>query len=199
MGTSFLRNCCGCMESPGRCFSMATGQFPLLDGRERAPPGQPTLVLMWIIDRVLPNRNLVLLCCAVAAEQLPQFRTAAVLLGFGAYLTLLASQRTVISIQMEVLRRLVPLSAEYHENTPAGARLYTLREPIRGAYFGSDLAPAILRTALVSRIHSLRDADLEPAIDTAGFSRNTGVRSRSSPFSRPARRTIRQSARPGRN
>jgi ABC-type bacteriocin/lantibiotic exporter with double-glycine peptidase domain len=71
--------------------------------------------------------------------------------GFGAYLTLLASQRTVISIRMEVLRRLDSLSAEYHENTPVGARLYILREPIEEvAYFGSDLAPAILRTALVT-------------------------------------------------
>ena len=108
------------------------------------------LVLMWIIDRVLPNRNLVLLCCAVAAIFLSS-ELRPMLSGFGAYLTLLASQRTVISIRMEVLRRLDSLSAEYHENTPAGARLYTLREPIEEvAYFGSDLAPAILRTALVT-------------------------------------------------
>ena len=67
------------------------------------------------------------------------------------YLTLLSSQRTVVSIRKEVLERLDSLSAEYHENTPVGARLYTLREPIEEvAYFGSDLAPAILRTALVT-------------------------------------------------
>jgi ABC-type multidrug transport system fused ATPase/permease subunit len=56
---------------------------------------------------------------------------------------------------MEVLERLDSLSAEYHENTPLGATLYALREPIEEvAYFGSDLAPAILRTALVTTFTS---------------------------------------------
>ena len=108
------------------------------------------LVLMWVIDRFLPNRNIALLTCAVAAIFLSS-ELRPILSSFGVYLTLLASQRTVISIRMEVLRRLDSLSAEYHENTPVGARLYTLREPIEEvAYFGSDLAPGILRTALVS-------------------------------------------------
>ena len=108
------------------------------------------LVLMWVIDRVLPNRNFALLTCAVAAIFLSS-ELRPMLSSCGVYLTLLASQRTVISIRMEVLRRLDSLSAEYHENTPVGARLYTLREPIEEvAYFGSDLAPGILRTVLVS-------------------------------------------------
>jgi len=108
------------------------------------------LVLMWVIDRVQPNRNFALLICAAAAIFLSS-ELRPMLSSFGMYLTLLASQRTVISIRMEVLERLDSLSAEYHENTPVGARLYTLREPIEEvAYFGSDLAPAILRTALVT-------------------------------------------------
>lgn len=108
------------------------------------------LVLMWVIDRILPNRNVALLTCAVAAIFFSS-ELRPILSSFGVYLTLLASQRTVMSIRMEVLRRLDSLSAEYHENTPVGAKLYTLREPIEEvAYFGSDLAPAILRTALVS-------------------------------------------------
>src|SRR6266403_1180313 len=108
------------------------------------------LVLMWVIDRVQPNRNFALLICAAAAIFLSS-ELRPILSSFGMYLTLLASQRTVISIRMEVLERLDSLSAEYHENTPVGTRLYTLREPIEEvAYFGSDLAPAILRTALVT-------------------------------------------------
>ncbi len=108
------------------------------------------LVLMWVIDRVLPNRNIALLICAVAAIFLSS-ELRPILSSFGMYLTLLASQRTVVSIRKEVLERLDSLSAEYHENTSVGARLYTLREPIEEvAYFGSDLAPAILRTALVT-------------------------------------------------
>jgi ABC-type bacteriocin/lantibiotic exporter with double-glycine peptidase domain len=108
------------------------------------------LVLMWVIDRVLPNRNFALLICAAAAIFLSS-ELRPILSSFGVYLTLLASQRTVISIRMEVLERLDSLSAEYHEKTPVGATLYALREPIEEvAYFGSDLAPAILRTALVT-------------------------------------------------
>src|SRR5260370_3215133 len=52
------------------------------------------LVLMWVIDRVLPNRNFALLFCAVAAIFLSS-ELRPILSGFGAYLTQLASQRTV--------------------------------------------------------------------------------------------------------
>jgi ATP-binding cassette, subfamily B, bacterial MsbA len=108
------------------------------------------LVLMWVIDRVLPNRNIALLICTGTAIFLSS-ELRPILSSFGGYLTLLASQRTVVSIRKEILERLDSLSAEYHENTPVGARLYALREPIEEvAYFGSDLAPAILRTALVT-------------------------------------------------
>ena len=108
------------------------------------------LVLMWVIDRVLPHRNIALLICMVTAIFLSS-ELRPILSGFGGYLTLLASQRTVVSIRKEILEKLDSLSAEYHENTPVGARLYALREPIEEvAYFGSDLAPAILRTALVT-------------------------------------------------
>jgi ABC-type bacteriocin/lantibiotic exporter with double-glycine peptidase domain len=108
------------------------------------------LVLMWVIDRVLPNRNIALLICTVTAIFFSS-ELRPILSSFGGYLTLLASQRTVVSIRKEILERLDSLSAEYHENTPVGARLYALREPIEEvAYFGSDLAPAILRMALVT-------------------------------------------------
>jgi ABC-type bacteriocin/lantibiotic exporter with double-glycine peptidase domain len=108
------------------------------------------LALMWVIDRVLPNRDIPLLICAVTVIFVSS-ELRAILSSSGVYLTLLASQRTVVSIRMELLKRLNSLSAEYHENTPVGARLYTLREPIEEvAYFGSDLVPAVLRTALVT-------------------------------------------------
>ena len=108
------------------------------------------LALMWVIDRVLPNHDIALLICAVAVIFVSS-ELRAILSSSGVYLTLLASQRTVVSIRMELLGKLNSLSAEYHENTPVGARLYTLREPIEEvAYFGSDLVPAILRTALVT-------------------------------------------------
>lgn len=108
------------------------------------------LALMWVVDRAIPDRNIALLICAVAVIFLSS-ELRSVLTSVGGYLTFLASQRTVVSIRMEILERLNSLSAEYHENTPTGARLYTLREPIEEvAYFGSDLVPTILRTVLVT-------------------------------------------------
>src|SRR5208282_5146602 len=122
------------------------------------------LALMWVVDRAIPHRNIVLLLCAVAVIFLSS-ELRSMLTSFGGYLTFRASQRTVVSIRMEILERLNSLSAEYHENTPAGARLYTLREPIEEvAYFGSDLVPSILRTALVTTFTLFAMLALKPRL-----------------------------------
>jgi ABC-type bacteriocin/lantibiotic exporter with double-glycine peptidase domain len=108
------------------------------------------LVLMWVIDRVLPSRNLPLLFYTAALIFLT-YEGRVVLTSFGGYLTLRATQRSALSMRMEVLKHLDSLSADYHDNSSVGARLYPLREPIDEiAYFGSDLFPAILRTVLVT-------------------------------------------------
>lgn len=110
------------------------------------------LVLMWVIDHVLPARNLPLLFYAAALVFL-SYEGRVVLTGFSTYLTLRATQRSALSMRMEVLKHLDSLSADYHENTAVGARLYPLREPIDEiAYFGSDLFPTLLRTALVTAL-----------------------------------------------
>jgi len=108
------------------------------------------LMLMWVVDRAIPYRDVSLLIIAVviifAGSQLRSTLT-----GFGAYLTLRASQLTALHIRMEIFGRLDLLSAEYHERIPTGQRLYVLREPIEEvAYFGSNLVPVILRTLLVT-------------------------------------------------
>jgi ABC-type bacteriocin/lantibiotic exporter with double-glycine peptidase domain len=105
---------------------------------------------MWVIDRVLPARNIHLLFY-ISALIFLSYEGRAVLTSLGGYLTLRAAQRSALSMRMEVLNRLDSLSADYHENTSVGAKLYSLREPIDEiAYFGSDLFPAILRTVLVT-------------------------------------------------
>jgi ATP-binding cassette, subfamily B, bacterial len=108
------------------------------------------LALMWVLDRAIPRRDPgFLMCCGAVIFLCTELRT--VLATLGAYLTFRASQRAAVSMRMEVLEKLNSLSPEYHENTPAGARLYALREPIdEVAYFGSDLLPTILRTILVT-------------------------------------------------
>jgi ABC-type multidrug transport system fused ATPase/permease subunit len=71
----------------------------------------------------------------------------------GGYLTMQAAQRLALDLRLRLLRHLDTLSADYHEGTPLGTRVYPLQEPIEEiAYFGSDLLPAILRTLLATML-----------------------------------------------
>jgi len=108
------------------------------------------LVLKWLIDQVLPRRETGLLLAAAGLIFLSyQGRTA--LTSVGSYLTLNAVQRMALWLRMDVLRHVDRLSADYYENTPPGAVMYPLKEPIEEvAYFGSDLLPSILRMCLTT-------------------------------------------------
>jgi len=108
------------------------------------------LVLKWLIDRVIPQRNANLLLLAVALIFLSyQGRTA--LTSFGNFLMLSAAQKMSLRLRMDLLRHFDTLSAEYYDNTSVGAVMYPLKEPIdEVSYFGSDLLPAMLRLLLTS-------------------------------------------------
>jgi ABC-type multidrug transport system fused ATPase/permease subunit len=108
------------------------------------------LVLKWLIDRVIPQRNSGLLGLAVGLIFLGfQGRTA--LTSLGNYLMLTAAQKMSLTLRVDLLRRLDMLSAEYYENTSVGSVMYPLKEPIdEVSYFGSDLLPAMLRLVLTT-------------------------------------------------
>jgi len=108
------------------------------------------LVLKWLIDRILPQRETGLLFAAAILIFLSyQGRTA--LVSVGNYLTLNAVQRMALGLRMDVLHHVDQLSADYYENTLPGAVMYPLKEPIEEvAYFGSDLLPSILRMCLTT-------------------------------------------------
>lgn len=108
------------------------------------------LVLRWVIDHILPQKNLAMLLSATGLIFLScQGRT--VLTSFGGYLTLGAAQKMGLALRVELLRHLDRLSANYYEDTPVGATLYPLCESIEEiSYFGSDLMPAFLRLILTT-------------------------------------------------
>ena len=108
------------------------------------------LVLKWLIDRVLPQRNPALLVAAVALIFLgSQGKT--LLTGLGNFLNLSAAQRLSLSLRVGLLHHLDTLSAEHYDTTSVGSVTYSLKEPIdEVAYFGSDLVPAILRLVLTT-------------------------------------------------
>jgi ABC-type multidrug transport system fused ATPase/permease subunit len=108
------------------------------------------LILKWLIDGIIPRKQMGPLLAAVALMFLASVgRTIAN--SIGAYLMLAAAQKMGLSLRMRLLRHLDTLSADYYEETPAGAASYPLKDPVDEiSYFGSDLLPAILRTLLAT-------------------------------------------------
>jgi ABC-type bacteriocin/lantibiotic exporter with double-glycine peptidase domain len=105
-------------------------------------------VLRWLIDQVLPHRDTRLLLAAVGLILFSYLGRAA-LAGVGSYLSFSAAEQTGLQLRMALLRHFDTLSAEYYDDTPVGATMYSFKEPIEQiCYFGSDLLPAILRLVL---------------------------------------------------
>jgi ABC-type multidrug transport system fused ATPase/permease subunit len=108
------------------------------------------LVLKWLIDQIIPQKNVGLLLLAVGLIFLG-YQGRMALTSLGNYLMLSAAQKMGLTLRVGLLRHLDTLSADYYENTPVGSVMYPLKEPIEEvAYFGSDLLPAILRMLLTT-------------------------------------------------
>ena len=122
------------------------------------------LLLKWLIDSIIPQRRLGLLLLAVALIFLGhQGRVA--LTSLGSYLMLSASQKMGLTLRMRLLEHLDTLSADYYEDTPVGAAMYPLKEPIDEiSYFGSDLLPAILRLLLTTAFTLAAMSALSPVL-----------------------------------
>jgi len=90
------------------------------------------------------------------------------LTSLGSYLMLSASQKMALTLRMALLEHLNTLSADYYEETPVGAAMYPLKEPVEEiAYFGSDLLPAILRMLLTTAFTLVAMSALSPALTVA--------------------------------
>ena len=122
------------------------------------------LLLKWLIDGIIPQRRIGLLMLAVALIFLGhQGRVA--LTSLGSYLMLSASQRMGLTLRVRLLEHLDTLSADYYEDTPVGAAMYPLKEPIDEiSYFGSDLLPAILRMLLTTTLTLAAMSALSPVL-----------------------------------
>ncbi len=108
------------------------------------------LLLKWLIDRVLPKKDLHLLFLAAAG-----FLTIYLCrLGFSALASLVSFrtvQKLVFQIRLTLLQKMNQLSADYHETTPVGERLYAMEQNVdQVAELGSNLVPYVLQTAFNS-------------------------------------------------
>jgi ABC-type bacteriocin/lantibiotic exporter with double-glycine peptidase domain len=108
------------------------------------------LVLKWLIDDILPQRQTGLLLAAVLLIFVShQCRIA--LLSLGNYLTFSAAQRIALWLRLRLLRHVDSLSADFYDSVPVGAVTYHFKEPLEEiSYFSSDLLPAVARMLLTS-------------------------------------------------
>ena len=122
------------------------------------------LLLKWLIDGIIPQRRIGLLLLAVALIFLGhQGRVA--LTSLGNYLMLTASQKMGLALRVRLLEHLDTLSADYYDDTPVGAAMYPLKEPIEEiSYFGSDLLPAILRMLFTTAFTMAAMSALSPVL-----------------------------------
>jgi ABC-type bacteriocin/lantibiotic exporter with double-glycine peptidase domain len=125
------------------------------------------LLLKWLIDSIIPEKSMQLLLVAVVLIFLAnQARVA--LTSLGSYVMVSASQKMTLTLRMALLEHLDTLSADYYEETPVGAAMYPLKEPIEEiAYFGSDLLPAILRMLLTTVFTLSAMSALSPLLTVA--------------------------------
>ena len=122
------------------------------------------LVLKWLLDQVLPRREMGLILLAVGLIFLGyQGRTAVTSLGN--YLMLTSAQKMSLALRVSLLRHLDTLSADYYEHVPVGTVIYPLKEPIEEiSYFGSDLLPSTLRMVLTACLTLVTMFTLSPRL-----------------------------------
>jgi ABC-type bacteriocin/lantibiotic exporter with double-glycine peptidase domain len=105
------------------------------------------LVMKWLIDRVIPARDFrLLLLTAAGFFGLYVFRLA--FAAVASLVTFRTVQKLVLTIRVSLLEQMNRLSADYHEVTPVGEKLYRIEQDVdQVAELGSSLVPYVLQTA----------------------------------------------------
>src|SRR5260370_26545045 len=104
------------------------------------------LLIKWLIDKVLPKRDMHMLLLAAGGF----LGIYVCRLGFSALAGMVSFrtvQNLVIRIRLDILKHMNRLSADYHETTPNGEKLYRMEQDVdQGAELGSSLVPYVLQT-----------------------------------------------------
>jgi len=103
------------------------------------------LIIKWLIDRILPRKDAHLLLIAASGF----FLIYVARLGFsglGALIYSRTMQNLVFRIRLGILEQMNRLSADYHETTPVGQKLYRMEQDVdQVAELGSSLVPYALQ------------------------------------------------------
>ena len=104
------------------------------------------LLIKWLIDKVLPKRDIRLLLLAAGAF----LGIYVCRLGFSALAGMVSFrtvQNLVFRIRLDILEHMNLLSADFHESRPIGEKLYRMEQDVdQVAELGSSLVPYVLQT-----------------------------------------------------
>ncbi len=104
------------------------------------------LLIKWLIDRILPKKDFHLLFLA-AAGFFGIYVCRLVLSALSGVVSFRTVQNLVFSIRLNILEQMNRLSADYHESTPIGEKLYRMEQDVdQVAELGSSLVPYALQT-----------------------------------------------------
>jgi ABC-type bacteriocin/lantibiotic exporter with double-glycine peptidase domain len=107
------------------------------------------LIIKWLIDVVLPSRQVRLLAAA-AAGLLASYIGRIGFQSLGSMLIFGTVQKMIFNLRVDLLDHLHRLSASYHDNRPVRETLFRLEQDVdKIGELGGDLIPEALRTALV--------------------------------------------------
>jgi len=108
------------------------------------------LIMRWLIDTVLPHRDLHGMIIAVILI-LTGYESRLLLGIASTYLTFDAYQRLVMDVRVQMLEHLNRLSSDYHENTPVGEKQYIFLKAIDDlAVIAGEYMPMIVRSLLTA-------------------------------------------------
>ena len=103
------------------------------------------LLIKWLIDRVLPRKDLRLLLTA-GAGFLAIYAGRVALTTLARLISFRAVQDLAVRMRLNILERLNRLSAEYHDTVAPGYTLYTLEQDVdQVSEIGSGLVPSVLQ------------------------------------------------------
>jgi ABC-type bacteriocin/lantibiotic exporter with double-glycine peptidase domain len=125
------------------------------------------LVLRWVIDELIPKRQLPLLYCA-AAFIFGILMVRTLLLSAGNCLTLRAAHTVGLRLRISLLQHFDKLSADYYDKVPVGEPIYAMQEPVEEvSVFASDLLASMLRLSLNASFALCAMAVLNPVLTLA--------------------------------
>jgi ABC-type multidrug transport system fused ATPase/permease subunit len=106
--------------------------------------------MKWLIDVVLPKGDKGLLYFAVAGI-VGVYLCQLVCSAFGGVLSFQTVQKLIFSIRLALLQQINQLSADYHETTPLGEKLYRMEQDVdQVAELGSTMVPYLLQTTVTA-------------------------------------------------